>query len=148
MTPDVDRVLTHLAGTLLMEVAPLIPVDYAQKNTQLAAMLLTASVEEWDRAVERRVEENRALRTLFRKALPVVADPELRPRLEEAAAEAEVPLRVSAQGRENDRLRALLIELHAHVEELDSAAARRLEEGIWDELRRSTERRKLSFSPF
>jgi hypothetical protein len=148
MTPDVGQVLTHLAGTLLMEVAPLIPVDYAQKNTQLAAMLLTACVEEWDRAVERRVEENRALRSLFRAALAEVADPELRRRLEEAVAEAELPLRVSAQSRENDRLRSLLIELHAHVEELDSPGARRLEDAIWQELRRSTERRRLSISPF
>jgi hypothetical protein len=129
-------------------VAPLIPVEYAQKNTQLAAMLLMATVEEWDRSVERRVEENRALRALFRDALPRVADPDLCERLEEAAADPGLPLRVSAQGPENDRLRALLIELHAHVEELDSAEARRLEDAIWDELRRSTERRRLTISPF
>jgi hypothetical protein len=148
MTPDVDKVLAHLAGTLVMEVAPLIPVDYAQKNTQLAAMLLTACVEEWDRAVERRVEENRALRALFREALPAVADRELRERLDEAAVDPELPLRVSAQSPENDRLRSLLIELHAHVEDLDSPEARALEDAIWDELRRSTERRKLTISPF
>ena len=148
MNPDVDKVLAHLAGTLLLEVAPLIPVDYAQKNTQLAAMLLMASVEEWDRSVERRVEENRALRALFRDALPLVADSELCGRLEEASADPGLPLRVSAQGPENDRLRALLIELHAHVEELDSPKARRLEDAIWDELRRSTERRRLTISPF
>jgi hypothetical protein len=148
MTPDVDRVLTHLAGTLLLEIGPSIPVDYAQRNTQLTAMLLTACVEEWDRAVERRVEENAALRALFREGLAIVPDPALRRELEEAGAEPEVPLRVSAQSRENDRLRALLIGLHAHVEELDSPEARRLEDAIWDELRCSTERRRLSFSPF
>jgi hypothetical protein len=148
MNPDVDKVLSHLAATLLMEVAPLIPVDYAQKNTQLAAMLLAASVEEWDRAVERRVEENRALRSLFRAALPVVIDRGLGRRLEAAVEEPELPLRVSAQGSENDRLRSLLIDLQAHVEDLDSPQARALEDAIWAELRLSTERRRLTISPF
>jgi divalent metal cation (Fe/Co/Zn/Cd) transporter len=148
MTPEFDKVLTHLATTLLAEIAPLIPVDYAQKNTQLAAMLLSAGVEEWDRAVERRVDENRSMRALFLDALPVVADAALRRRLESAGVEAESPLRVSALNAENDRLRSLLIDLHAHVEDLDSPASRRIEDAIWDELRRSTERRRLSIAPF
>jgi hypothetical protein len=148
MTPDFDKVLTHLATTLLAEIAPLIPVDYAQKNAQLAAMLLSAGVEEWDRAVERRVDENRSIRALFLEALPVVADAALRRRLESAGVEAESPLRVSALNAENDRLRSLLIDLHAHVEDLDSPASRRIEDAIWDELRRSTERRRLSIAPF
>jgi hypothetical protein len=148
VNPDVDKVLSHLAATLLLEVAPLIPVDYAQKNTQLAAMLLAASVEEWDRAVERRVEENRALRSLFRAALPVVTDRALGRRLEAAVEEPGGPLRVSAQGSENDRLRSLLIDLQAHVEDLDSPQARELEDAIWAELRLSTERRRLTISPF
>jgi hypothetical protein len=49
---------------------------------------------------------------------------------------------------ENAALRGLLVELHAHVEALDTPAARRLDEAIWSELVVSTERRKLSLSFF
>jgi hypothetical protein len=48
----------------------------------------------------------------------------------------------------NRALRALLIELHAHVEGLESAEARRIEAAIWRELAASTQRRKLSLGPF
>ena len=48
----------------------------------------------------------------------------------------------------NCALRALLIDLHVHVEELDSQAARSLEAEIWRELVASTERRKLGIGPF
>ena len=61
--------------------------------------------------------------------------------------EHDASLRVPDLDAANLALRALLIELHAHVEELPGAEARRLEAAIWRELAASTERRKLSLSP-
>jgi hypothetical protein len=146
--PDAPLVLGLLAGSLLGEVAPRLPEDYLQKNLSLAALLLQFVAEEWDRVAVRRVEENAALRRLFRDASAEVTDPALRVRLERAAAGADRSLRIAELDQTNDALRSLLIDLHRHVEERDGPAAHRLEAAIWDELRASTERRRFALSPF
>jgi hypothetical protein len=149
MKPDVDRTLQLLAQSLMLEIGPGLASDYARKNALLAALLLSSAAEEWDRAAERRAEENRALRELFADAAARgVAEGSLRERLEAAARGAEASLRVSDLERANAALRALLVELHAHVEALEAPAARELEARIWGELRRSTERRRLGMQPF
>jgi hypothetical protein len=114
----------------------------------VSAILLTMIREEWDRAAARRAEENAALRALFRDAAPVVADTELRHRLSDASASSDPSLRISELERANDALRALLIDLHAHVETLGSADAKRIDDAIWKELSASTERRKFALAPF
>jgi len=148
MKPDVDVTLQLIAASLMTEVAPKISDDYIQRNSMLTAMLLQIAAEEWDRAAARRVEENDAMRRLFAEAAPEIEDRDLRARLEAASGEEEESLRISDLNRSNDRLRTLLIELHAHLEEIDSDTARRIEAAIWQELRVSTERRALSLAPF
>ena len=148
MKPDVDLTLQLIAASLMTEVAPKISDDYTQRNSMLTAMLLQIAAEEWDRAAARRVEENGVLRRLFMEAAAEVEDPELRARLEAASGEEEESVRISDLNRSNDRLRTLLIELHAHLEEIDTEAARRIEAAIWEELRGSTERRAVSVAPF
>jgi len=148
MKPDIPVALQKLAGLLLLEVAPAVGVDYLQRNTGLTAIMLQVVAEEFERAAARRVEENGALRALFRDAAPVVSDAGLRERLEAAAAGADADLRVSALEAANASLRAILVELHAHVESLGSPDARRVDDAIWAELRRSTDRRLISLSPF
>ena len=49
---------------------------------------------------------------------------------------------------ENAALRGLLIDLHAQLETQSGEAAETLVEAIWDELVRSTERRRLSMASF
>jgi hypothetical protein len=146
--PDVPLALQKLAASLLGEVAPAVGVDYLQRNTGISAIMLQLASEEWERAAARRVEENGALRAIFRDAAAVATDAGLRGRLAAAAAGADADLRISSLEAANASLRALLIELHAHVEALDAPEARRLEDAIWSELRRSTERRALSLAPF
>jgi hypothetical protein len=146
--PDVERTLQLLARSLLLELGPGLPHDYARRSAMLAAMLLASAAEEWDRAAERRAEENRALRELFAAAERGVEDVALRERLAAAARSGDASLRVSELERANVELRALLVQLHAHVEELSTPGAREIEACIWDELRRSTQRRRLSMQPF
>jgi FKBP-type peptidyl-prolyl cis-trans isomerase (trigger factor) len=148
MKPDVDLTLQLIAASLMSEVAPKISDDYTQRNSMLTAMLLQIAAEEWDRAAARRVEENGALRRLFAEAAPEIEDRELRARLEAASGEEEESVRISDLNRSNDRMRRLLIELHAHLEEIDTETARRIETAIWEELRVSTERRAVSVAPF
>jgi hypothetical protein len=146
--PDVGRFLEVAAMHLLVRTAPELPSGYSQGSVGLIAVLLGAVREEFERAAARRVEENAALRGLFARAVRVADDPDLRARLQEAAASRDPGLRVSELDQENDRLRALLIDLHACVEEQEGAAARRIEQAIWEELAASTERRKLALGAF
>lgn len=149
MKPEVDRTLRLLAQSLMLELGPALGSDYASKSALLSALLLSSAAEEWDRAAERRVEENHALRELFRDATARgVEDAALHRRLDAAARGSDASLRLSELERANAELRSLLVELHAHVEELATPAAREIESRIWNELRRSTERRRLSMQPF
>ena len=148
MKPDVDVTLQLIAASLMTEIAPKISDDYTQRNSMLTVMLLQCAAEEWDRAAARRVEENRTMRQLFAEVVPEIGDRDLRDRLEAASAGEDESLRISDLNRGNDGLRTLLIELHAHVEEIETEAARRIEAAIWQELRVSTERRALSVAPF
>ncbi len=148
MKPNVDFTLQTIAASLLTEIAPKISDDYVMRNSALTAILLQIAAEEWDRAAARRVEENGALRRLFAEAAPEVEDRELRARLEAASGGEEESLRIADLDRSNDALRSLLIELHAHLEEVETENARRIESAIWRELRTSTERRAVSVAPF
>lgn len=148
MKPDPTLVLQVLGTTLVLDVGPQVPSSYGQQTVAALATILAAAQEELDRAVARRVEENRALRRLFAEARAVVRDAALAGELAEAAAGEEASLLASDLDRANRALRALLVRLHAHVEEQEGAAARRLEAAIWAELRASTERRRTMLGNF
>jgi hypothetical protein len=148
MKPDVDRFLEVAAAYLMMHVAPALGSTYEQSNVTVLVAMLMAVREEFERAAARRVEENRELRRLFAAAAPAVQDASLRRRLDEAVGSDDPSLAVSDLERSNALLRGLLIELHAHVEALDSPQARDIEAAIWRELVASTERRRLMMGPF
>jgi hypothetical protein len=146
--PDVPVALQKLSMTFLTEIAPAVGVDYLQRNTAIAAIMLQMAADEFDRAAARLVEENGALRTLFGNASPGVTDVAIRERLEQASRGTDPDLRITALASTNRDLRALLIALHAHVEERDDSVAKRIDQAIWGELRRSTERRAFPLAPF
>ena len=148
MKPDVDRLLEVAAIELIGKISPALPTTYQQSTTAALGAMLLATREEFERGAARRIEENRVLRGLFAESLAAVEDADLRKRLESAARGAEEDFTISALEAANAALRSLLIELHAHVEALDTPAAQRLDEEIWNELVASTERRKLSLSFF
>lgn len=147
MKPEVDFVLQSMMMKLLGEVVPAIGDAYVRGNVEVMAGILAAAAEEFDRAAHVRAEENAAIRRIFRDGAASLPDAELRARLEAAAGEAEPSLRVSDLNAANDRLRALLIELHAFVEMRAEKWAQRIDRAIWDELRASANRRAISFSP-
>jgi hypothetical protein len=146
--PDVGKLLEIVAGKLLFEIAPNVSPSYRQSSVGLTGMLLGMAREEWERSAARRVEENAVLRALFARAATRVADTDLRSRLETAAAGADRNLLISELDKSNGALRALLIDLHAHVETQDAPWARAVEDEIWRELVASTERRRFALSPF
>ncbi|MCH8025557.1 MAG: hypothetical protein IH866_02070 [Chloroflexi bacterium] len=148
MKPDVGRLLEVAVGHLMGETVPLLGrahghSAYEQSNVRALAMLLMAVRHEHERAAARRVEENRELRRIFASGGAVVGAVDLAERLAVAAEAEDTDLTISALEESNMELRGLLIELHAAVEEIDSPAARTLEEEIWRELAASTRRRAL-----
>ena len=148
MKPEIGRVLEVMAGALMVDVAPHVTPPYRQSSVFASALMLTSIREELDRVADRRVEENRALEDLLGRAGAAIADPALRERSAQLVAAREPGFRISALEARNAALRALLIEVHAHVEAQRSAEARRVEVEIWRELAKSTERRKLSLGAF
>jgi hypothetical protein len=147
MKPEVDVVLRSLMTKLLLEVAPAVADAYVRSNVESMAALLAAAAEEFDRAAEVRVTENRSMRAILREAARHVTDGDLRARLALAADESDASLRITDLNASNDGLRALLIELHAFVEGSDAAWARAIDAAIWAELRASARRRAISFYP-
>ena len=148
MRPEPTRFLAVAAGHLMLKTAADLGPGYEQSSVSVIGLMLTQLAEEFDRAASRRVEENRELRRIFAEAAEVVTSADLRAELTEAAGGEDEGLTVSTLERNNCELRALLIALHVHVEELDSKAARSLEAEIWRELVASTERRRLGIGPF
>jgi hypothetical protein len=148
MKPDPSRFLEVAAAHLMLKTGPGIANAYEQSSVMVMGVMFSAVREEFERAAARRVEENAELRRIFVEAAPLVAEADLRRRLQEAASGRDESLAVSQLESGNSALRALLIELHAHVEELDSPEARGVEQVIWRELVASTERRALSIGPF
>jgi len=148
MKPEVDVVLRSMMTKLLLEVAPAVGDAYVRSNVEAMGALLAAAAEEFDRAAEVRVAENRSMREILRRPTKHVPEGDLRSRLAVAAEEREASLRITDLNAANDRLRALLIEIQTLVEGSDEEWARRIDRAIWDELRASARRRAISFYPF
>lgn len=145
MRPDVPRVLNGIAMSLSTEVMREVQTPFGQNALSYAAGLLVMIGEEFDRAAARLVEENAAILAILARAQSSLEEPGLQDRI--ARELGEVPgedLRVSALQAENDRLRALLVDVHAAVEGTTGAEAEALDRLIWDELRESTRRRHLT----
>jgi hypothetical protein len=146
--PRIETVFQVTAGDLLTRVAPAVGSSYHQGTIGMVATLLAIAAEEWDRAASRRIEENAAIRNLFRDAASAVKNSSLRQRLAELSAAEERDFRVSALEANNCSLRAALIDLQSYVENETAPEARRVEDEIWKELVKSTERRRLIAAPF
>jgi hypothetical protein len=140
MTPEADKILQISAGQIMAGLVPLLPDSYSQGSTAVLSFLILFSAQEYERAAETRVADNTDMRTVFRALAPIVGDGKLKQRLEDAAAATDSSLLISALDKSNAHLRALLIELHAHLEEQTGNAARAGEQRIWDILKASATR--------
>ncbi len=143
MTPSVEAVLRNLAAEMA-EMAPQVQPAYCGAQLVFASQLLTAASESWENAAHDLVEENQALRQLFRKVMPLVANSDLVPRLQAGIDSLDSNLRISALTATNEELRQLLTDLHAIAELIDSDAGREADDAIWSEISASVRRRQRS----
>lgn len=142
MTIDSSRVLQRLAGSLLSGSVLTAESKYDQTTRMGLGGLVMAMSAESDRAADWLVEENAALRELFRGAADAIDDTGLAERVAAAAAGSDPSLRLPDLRATNADLRRQLIALHAHVEGLESDAAAALDAAIWSELAISVRRRE------
>ena len=147
MTPDTRLVAGDFAGRLMQVIAPGLNTQFLMGTASLMAASLGMMVEEWDRAADRLAEENTAVRALLAQGAPL-APGGLSARLRDISMTADADLKVSTLQAANNVLRAALIELQAWAEEQTGPAVTALNEAIWAELARSTERRRFSATPF
>jgi len=148
MKPDPQAVLGQLAGLMLQTIAPQVQPAYLAGTIGMSGLLLAMLTQEWDRAAERLVGENRAIRALFRQAEAVALDTGLSEALRALAGGEDDDLRLSALEAANGTLRAALIDLHAAVEARKDARSQALNDAIWAELSLSTTRRAFTGAPF
>lgn len=148
MRPDPSRVLFGIASTLSTQLAMEAKTPFGAYLAGMSAGLTSTLAVEFERIIDRLHKENEVLVTLLGDAAPLV-DEALRIRLEAANGEASPPnLLLSTLVGANDRLRALLIEVHIAVEATPGDAARAMEARIWDELRESTRRRHIGIGAY
>ena len=147
MKPDEQAVLADFAGRFAMTIAPQVSPPYLAAAIGMSGGILGLIAEDWDRAAQRRVDENRAIRAIFKMAAALALEPALAERLQGLAKTGDDDLRLSALEAGNEALRVALIDLHAATEAL-GAPARAVNAAIWKELVASTERRRLSIGSF
>jgi hypothetical protein len=135
MKPPIPAAVANLAALLRDDIAPNL-TGFRAGNAGMMAAMFDMVAEEWDRAAARLVAENAAFRALLQRG-GVTDD-----------LGDDSDLRVSALEAGNERLRALLTELHAKVETRGDAEARSLDAAIWDALRTSVENRRIASANF
>ncbi len=148
MKPDIDAVLAQTVQAMLQDFALRAAVPYTASQIGMSAFVMSMAIEDLDRAASRRVEENRAIRDLFRRAADLTLEAGLSGRLAALAAGDDADLRISALEAGNGSLRAALIDLQTAVEGRTDAAGLALNDAIWAELAASTERRRFASANF
>jgi hypothetical protein len=148
MKPDENLVLADFAQRFAGVIAPQVQPAYLAAAIGMSAGILGMIAEDWDRAAARRVEENRAIRGLFKQAAGLTLEPTLAARLAALGQTNDDDLRLSALEAGNEALRAALIDLHTAVETMDDGPAKALNDAIWTELSASTLRRRLAAGSF
>lgn len=139
MKPDVSLAVRELAGRLRVDLLPELKGFHANVAAMGAAMLDMVA-DEWDGAAARLVRENRAFRCLIDRGAALDWS--------ESANGDDDDLRISALTRENDRLRGIVTELMAKLEEDASPAAAELLDAVWQELARTVADRRIASANF
>ena len=124
MKPSPELVLNQAFAKIAMEMGPALPAGYGQGSATITGVLLLMVAQEFDRAADIRVKENRAMRTLFADAAES-ADATLAARLRAAADGRDADLSVAVLDRVNGELKKVLIDLHAYAEKAGDIALER-----------------------
>jgi hypothetical protein len=127
---SIDNALHGLDEFLRDKIAPAISDPYVAPMARLSAMLLRICANGVDDAAELRVRENAAMRAILGEAAALVPAP-LSEALRAASGSIDPGLKISMLDAENHRLRVLLVEAQAALEESSDPAAKALDQRMW-----------------
>ena len=142
-----DQLLRTLAAHILYKLIPDVTESYIQSSLNVIAIMMLAAAEDFDRTAAMLVEENQSLRSIFEEARDVVSNKRLEKLLENGIKEVDSDFRVSRLNKTNEKLRAILIDLHSNIESIKNEEASRIEALIWNELTAGLKRRSYSVWP-
>ena len=127
---SIDNALHGLNEFLRDTIAPAIADPYVAPMARLSGMLLNICANGVDDAAELRAHENAAIRGILGEVAALVDAP-LAGQLQAAAGSADPGLKISVLDAENHRLRCLLVEAQAALEEINAPATHALDQRIW-----------------
>lgn len=127
---SIGNALHGLEEFLRDRIAPAIEDTYVSPMARLSAMVLRLCANGVDDAAELRVEENAAIRAILGEAAALLRAPFAR-ELQSAATSNDPGLKISVLDAENHRLRVLLVTVQAALEDSTVAAAKALDQRIW-----------------
>ena len=132
MRLTIEATLRRIGDLLREDIAPDLQTPFLGQSVRMAGGMLNICANWVDDAAAVRADENAAIRAMLGHAA-VALDGELADRLRSAAVSSDPGIRISQLDAENHRLRCLLVEAHAAVEDaglslLDAAIWKLLEE--------------------
>ena len=128
------RVLEGVAEALRDQVSPCLTDAFAGDAARIAQALVLIVGRAGDDAAAIRVAETTRMRALLAQG-GALAGGDLAMRLGEAARSSDPGLRIGELDGEVGRLRLLLVELHAWLEDQPDADAGALDQAIWRAMR-------------
>ncbi len=141
MRPEADAGLGYIAQRLATHIMPALGTEFDVADAGMIAMLLGAVAREYDRAAEIRCQDIEEMRGLFIDASDALGHEALAARLRSTATRQPESLHISAINRVHDEFSALLIELHARIEDdLADVYAKPLNRRIWQYYRNTAAR--------
>ncbi len=144
MKPDPNIVLKGIVRTYQRELILELDSAYSKNSAILGNGLLNILSVEFERLIDRLIEETQVTAAILRDAAVLLPDERLSLRARSTAAKREpANYRLSTIQAMNDEVRAMLIEVHAAIEAVPGPEAAAMNDRIWAELQASTVRRQV-----
>lgn len=139
MKPDVSLALAELAHRLRTDLLAEL-TGFRANVAAMGAAMLDMVAQEWDGAAARLVRENTAFRALLERGAGLYGSA--------SPGGHDADLRISALTAENDRLRGLITDLMALLEEDAAGPAQALLADIWTALAQTVADRRIASANF
>jgi hypothetical protein len=123
MIPRASEGIGHIVTRIALDLIPKGLDAYATSDLAFLTALLTMIGQDYDRAADVLESEHPQICALLRRAGDLVADPALESRIAEALAVKAASLRIPDLNARADVQLAVLIDVHAAVEEAKAAGA-------------------------
>ena len=144
MKPDPNIVLKGIVRTYARELIPELDSAYSRNSAILGNGLLNILSVEFERLIDRLLEETAATAAILRDASVLLPDERLALRARTAGVKpAPANFRLSTIQAMNDSARAMLIEVHAAIEAVPGPEAAAVNDRIGAERQASTVRRQV-----